>query len=201
VKRKPEHQYRILPGMKALDRRAGKREEKKRVPSKVLTASYNKFVRGYYSTHEPSRVLFIGRSVPYLIRNTSLHATCILAGTWFKNHGKGSYGAFIGEVKRVAMATPDPQNMPRMHLRSREHREALAIAAHLQSLHVAEFPLPVRELQYRMLLAHPEESRRILKALVKKGALELIDPGLSRPEASKLGEKARAATYRLGGRS
>lgn len=191
-------EYRILPGMRVLDLRTGPRKAKERLPVKLVTGAYNRFVAGYYKRKEPLRALFISHSIPWLVRNTTPDVARILAAVWFRRHGKGRYGPFMGEVHRAVNVAARPQNPLSIRLRKRQHRDALAIVTHLASLSGGQpFYLPVRELQLRMLLPHPETARRLIQRLVKYGAIALCEPGISRPVAAKLGLKAQAATYRL----
>lgn len=194
-----EREYALKPaeGAKAVDRRRGPAKPAK-VESKLVTASYRHLVAPFFQRHEPSRASFVAHTVPYLVRNTSPATTAILSGVWFKKHGRGSYGAFMREVMRAIQTTPRPSNGVQSKLRTQRQREAMAVAVMLAGLHEdGVFPLPSRELQLRLLLPDPMAGWRIMAQLVRLGALEMVDPGLSRPEASKRGEVARSATFRL----
>jgi hypothetical protein len=158
-------------------------------------------VAPFFERHQPSRAVFVHHTVPYLVRNTSPAVTAILGGVWFRKHGHGSYGAFMGEVMSVIRTAERPSSSLQRGLKTQRQREAVAVVVHLQSLADGPFPLPARELQLRLLLPTPITAWRILQRLVALELLQLVEPGISRPAASKLGVKAKAATYQLAGRS
>jgi hypothetical protein len=174
-----------------------RRKRPAKLSSRLITAAYRHLVAPYFTRHEPSRPAFIAHTVPYLVRNTSPAVTAILSGVWFRKHGKGSYGAFMGEVMQ-AIATAERPCRPRQPLKTQRQADAMHVAVHLQSLEPAKpLLLPSRELQLRLLLPTPMTAWRILQRLVAMGRLQMVDPGISRPAASKAGIKATAATYRI----
>ena len=135
-------------------------------------------------------------SLPYLLNNTSRDTTAILAAVWFRKHGSGSYGAFMGEV--IRKSGEFAMSRPRIYgVKRQRHKDTLHIARYLSEKTGGEFLLPTRELQMRLLLPTPMTAWRILSRLVELGHLEVVDAGLSRPAASAKGEKASAARYRL----
>lgn len=188
-------QYRPL----VLDRKSAPRRERA-YSSRLITSAYRHLLAPFFARNNPSRRAFIEHTVPYLIANTSAQTAAVLAAVWFSKYKPGHKGAFTGEVSRAIYAAGKPSGGHYRRLRTQRQRDALRICETLSRLKPdGVFPLPGREIQLRLLLSQPKAGWDLIQQLVRLKVLEVVTPGLSRPEAAKRGEKARAALYRLVG--
>lgn len=192
-------QPRYIP--QVLDRRAVKRKEG-RYSSRLITQAYRHLLGSFFERNKPCRAAFIAHTVPYLLKNTCAQTTAVLSAVWFSKHKMGHKGAFTGEVSRAILMAGRPLGGHYKRLRTQRQRDALRICETLAGLkHDGVFLLPGRELQLRLLLSQPKAGWDLIQQLMKHDVIEVVDAGLSRPEASKLGQEPRAATYRLSSRS
>lgn len=173
---------------------------------RLITELYDRFIAPYYpSVIRASRQFFLRHTIPFLVNAMSANAAAVLSGAFFKRHAKVfndcGKDAHMRQTLIAVASHPLPDLPPHVEqamakLKTERQREALRIIANLATER-PEFYLSSRDLQARLLLPTAMTAYRILERLCRVGAIERLTRGQSRVEASREGNAATAATFRL----